>query len=98
MNLTVMLIILMNLTVMLMILMNLTVILMILMNLVMILIIVRDKKKWVENSATGALAVTRDHPDGIRREHPDIRIVMKCPRIRISGCHPRMSSGYRYPW
>ena len=58
----------------------------------------KKQEKWVENSATGTLAVTRDHPDGIRGEHPDIRIVMKFLRIRISGCHPRMPSGYRYPW
>jgi hypothetical protein len=40
--------------------------LMILMNLTMILMIiltVRDKKKWVENSDTASLAVTRDYPD-----------------------------------
>ena len=38
----------------------------------------------MENSVTGGLAVTHDHPDGIRGEYPDIRIVMKFPRIRIS--------------
>jgi hypothetical protein len=59
----------------LMILMNLTVILMTLMNLTMILMIILTvrQEKWVENSATGALAVTRD-----------IRIVMIFPRIQIS--------------
>ena len=45
----------------------------------------KRQEKWVENSATSALAVTRDHPD--------IRIVMKFPRIRISGYYPQILSG-----
>jgi hypothetical protein len=55
----------------------------------------KRQEKWVENSATRALAVTRDHLDGIQGEYPDIRIVMKFPRIRIS----RMASadGIRIP-
>jgi hypothetical protein len=44
----------------------------------------KRQEKWVENSATGALVVTRDHPDGIRGEYLDIWIVMKFPQIRIS--------------
>jgi hypothetical protein len=52
----------------------------------------------VENSDTGALAVTRDYPRILSVDILTIRIVAIFSRIWISRILSEILSGYQYPW